>query len=186
MAVPRAMTWPVSCKRRAADKRLDRRNTVQPADVKQGRNRQLVAKGDLDGLAAPESEFGSLQGPDRRRGGIRAQREALGPGLERQRRPALRLALGEACRGPGGGKRHRAQPGHQRASVQSGCLAGFGACHRTDADHFWECLSSCGALPRTCQKSPFFCCGPVGSCYKPAARGIAAGLDAFTRAWRNW
>ena len=22
---------------------------------------------------------------------------------------------------------------------------------------------------------PFFCCEPVGSCYKPAARGIAAG-----------
>ena len=28
-------------------------------------------------------------------------------------------------------------------------------------------------------KRPFFCCEQVGSCYKPAARGIAAGHDAI-------
>ena len=40
-------------------------------------------------------------------------------------------------------------------------------------------LSSCDAMPGKVAKRPFFCCGGAGACYKPAARGIAAGLDAF-------
>jgi hypothetical protein len=49
----------------------------------------------------------------------------------------------------------------------------------TDADHFPVVMSSgCGYFPDG-SEWPFFCCGRVGSCYKPAARGIAAGHDAI-------
>ena len=94
---------------------------------------------------------------------------------------ACSASAGRAWAAPGRrpyrGERGRAQSGHQLASIQRE----FGACHRTDADHFLVYLSSCDALPRCCQKGPFFCCGGVGSCYKPAARGIAAGYGCFSR-----
>jgi hypothetical protein len=39
----------------------------------------------------------------------------------------------------------------------------------TDADHFPVVMSSgCGYFPDG-SEWPFFCCGRVGSCYKPAA-----------------
>src|SRR5258706_12726486 len=42
----------------------------------------------------------------------------------------------------------------------------------------WICPAS-APISEQLQKGPFFCCEPVSPCYKPAARGIAAGHDAI-------
>ena len=56
-------------------------------------------KRDLDGVAALEPEFGSLQGPDRRGGRAGAQRETVGLGLQRQRGRALGPSRPQATAG---------------------------------------------------------------------------------------
>src|SRR5258705_7566480 len=42
----------------------------------------------------------------------------------------------------------------------------------------WICPAS-ALTSEQLEKGPFFCCEPVSPCYKPAARGIAAGHDAI-------
>jgi hypothetical protein len=44
---------------------------------------------------------------------------------------------------------------------------------------FRRICPSFGGPGRASPKPPFFCCEQVGPCYKPAARGIAAGPDAI-------
>jgi len=64
--------------------------------------------------------------------------------------------------------------------------ANFGACHPRDPDHFLTLEKSsragCGGW---LENGHFFAAKRVGSCYKPAARGIAAGPMLFMRAWRK-
>src|SRR5258708_2765910 len=100
-----------------------------------------------------------------------------------------------ACSGKGGGPlggshpRHRrterrsAQSRHQLAPVQPD----NSVCHDIDADHFPLDMSSRRGYVRGDRKRPFFCCGPVGPCYKPAARDrpdmmLSAGVAELVEA----
>ena len=171
--------WKLDCiraarsQRCAGGQRFSRRNAIDSPPIERCGHRQLVPERDLDGVTALEAEFRPVQGPDRCCRPPRAERRGgrLGPQHHRG------APLGKAGRRPNWGEGRSPQTGHQLASIQRE----FRACHRTDADHFLLYLSSCDALPLCCQKGPFFCCGGGGSCYKPAARGIAAGYGCFSR-----
>ena len=82
-----------------------------------------------------------------------------------------------------GRSRHRARgrPRRVRPSVRVDPAGIWGLPSDQCGPFFVVPEPSCDALPRCCQKGPFFCCGGVGSCYKPAARGIAAGYGCFSR-----
>src|SRR3954453_22439799 len=66
-----------------------------------------------------------------------------------------------------------------RPEIRDGPIAQFDLTW-VDADHFPLAMSSWRGYVRGAFGRPFFCCEPVCSCYKPAARGIAAGLDAIS------
>jgi hypothetical protein len=48
------------CERGAPRQRLRRRDAVDPAPVEDDRHRKFVAEGDVEGLTAPEGEFGPV------------------------------------------------------------------------------------------------------------------------------
>ena len=87
--------------RRAGCQRFGRRSAIDPPPIEDSGHRQLIAKGDLEGVAALEVKFGPLQRPDRRGRAARAQREGVGLGLQRQRGASLGKAWHQAISGRG-------------------------------------------------------------------------------------
>ena len=86
-------------------------------------------------------------------------------------------ASAAAIRGSAGRAAAAPSPARSVASVQVG-QCGLPC---ADADHFPLDMSSrCELSSERLCDWPFFCCGRGGPCYKPAARGIAAGHDAIS------
>ena len=159
----------------AGRQRFGRRDAIDPAPIEDGEAAgKLVAEGDIDDVAALEPKFGPSQRPDRRGRAFRAEGKAVGFGLQRQRG----AALGEPGRRP---DRAQARPRPSPAISSRRSSGNLGLAIGPMRTIFCCICPSCDALPRCCQKGPFFCCGGVGSCYKPAARGIAAGYGCFSR-----
>ena len=157
-----------------ARQRFGRRHAIDPAPVEDGGHRQFVAEGDVDGLAALEAEFAALAAtrpawPGRSGGGRCCRLWPAAP---------ARTGLGRAAAAGQTGARAAAPNPAISSRRSSGNLGLAIGPMRTI---FWLDLSSCDALPRCCQKGPFFCCEGGGSCYKPAARGIAAGYGCYSR-----
>ena len=167
--------WPPGSKRRRRQ-RFGRRDAVDSAPIEDARwHRKLVAERDLDGVAALEPEVPALAATRSAWREFRARSARLSAlRLQRQRGATLGEARPQARSGPA---RPRPSPAisSRRSSGNLGLAIGP---MRTI---FCCVCPSCDALPRCCQKGPFFCCGGVGSCYKPAARGIAAGYGCFSR-----
>ena len=165
------------CRRPRAEagrQRFGRRDAIDPTPIEDGGHREFVAEGDIEGLAALEAKFGPLQRPDRR-----------GRGVRRGARGCSALA----CSASAGRAWARPAAGHigARAAAPNPAISSrrssgnLGLAIGPMRTIFCCICPSCDALPRCCQKGPFFCCGGVGSCYKPAARGIAAGYGCFSR-----
>ena len=159
---------------RACRQRFGRRDAIDPAPIEDCRHRKFVAEGDFEDLTALEPKFGPL--PATRpawpgRSGRRATLSALACSASADRawaRPATgHIGVSAAAPNPAISSR--------RSSGNLGLAIG------PTRTIFCCVCPSCDALPRCCQKGPFFCCGGVGSCYKPAARGIAAGYGCFSR-----
>ena len=160
-------------------KRLAGRDAVDSTPIERDRRRGVVAELDLERVAAFEAKLAvpaAAQRPDRGGRLARAQGERVGLGLQRQRRASL---------GGRAGRQRRSRPGQPpiRPSARGDQPPSVAAKMRSamaDADHFPLDMSSCRGYVRAAGKRPFFCCEPIGPCYKPAARGIAAGHDAIS------
>jgi hypothetical protein len=140
------------CNGRAGQQGLSGRNTVETPPGRQGRHRQVVGEGNVEGVAAAQSSLRSGQRPDVDGRPEPARPKFAGFGLQRKPGAALSQAGHRPYRRHGG----CAQSGQQLTSVQQELRAGFGVCHRTDPDHFPRRLSSRdGLLPARLERAIF-------------------------------
>ena len=169
----------LACRGPAARRPSAVRWPATPSIPRQSRrhgHRQVVGKRDLEVVAAAEPEFRRLASD---------QIGVSGRPARSARLPALACSASEVavpargcCRASSGPSGGGAQSSHQFASVQPGNLRlPSGRC----GPFFGVICPAVTPCPGAGQKGPFFCCGGVGPCYKPAARGIAAGYGCFSR-----
>src|SRR4051794_19115196 len=113
--------------------RFDFRGAIDSAPIEHCEMATEAVPADLDDITALEPQIRLSQPPDWSCGSTRPQCQALRLALQLQ----LEAGLSEPGRGRKRGQRGRPQAGHYFASIQRE----FGACHRTNADHFLVCLA---------------------------------------------